>query len=381
MLHQTTKLHVFLTMIVLVFASWELPALDQREQTAGESSVNELVALFNLVASGRPGEGRAGLNAVFSDGFLRDVGAGSIFDTVRQIADQHGVVRAVAPSPGISEPKEYKLLFADNMVIAVSLHLEDDSQDSVRIGGIQLGRPRTLDQLLQDRVQRLAARHRNTTIFVAPLGGETLTEVTGSGSEELGDVGSRDRDGRPAAQSVVMYPGRELEHLRLVLRVVSAVAEGSLELSDVVLLTAAHMADEGSLSEKAPGTPYTLYSLGEYLLFEKDQTAQRHIEAALRARRGRLAAEIDWDHRSLYELLERSTALGGEAISPVEYLLGAFFFVESDGPDAAAVVVVPGRNGSTYYVAVSHHDPFLAPDPEILRRDLELLAVPLQLAP
>jgi len=343
------------------------------------ASLEELVALFGLVASGRRTEAGELLGGLFSEGFLRDVGTQSILRTVQRIADEHGAVQAVSATP---EPNEYELLFSNGMAIAVSLHLERDADETPRIGGIQLGRARPLERLLQDRVGRLATIHEDTTVFVAPFGGDALFELGGAHADGMAAGSSRQaRDRRPAEQSVVMYPGQELENLRLVLRMVAGFVERRMELSNVVRLNATHMADTGPLSDKAPGTPYTLYSLGEYLLFERDETAQRHIEAALRAQSGRASAEINWSYQALFELLERSTVLGGRSYSPIDHLFQSFFFVEASGADAAAVMLVPGRNGSTHYVAVSQHDPDQAPDPDLLRRNLELLSVPLRLLP
>ncbi|TVR90634.1 MAG: hypothetical protein EA428_07795 [Spirochaetaceae bacterium] len=370
---------------LLVFVAVDVAAGDSTRKAAGHSGIEELVALFDLVAAGRRTEASNSLGGLFSAGFLRDVGSQSILGTVQRIAEEHGSVQAVSATP---EPNEYELLFADDMVLAVGLHVEVDAEEEGRIGGIQLGRPRTLERLLQDRVQRFASVHWDTRVFVAPFGDDTLIEFDGrvdSGGPADNELSSgdlrQDRDRRRAEQSVVMYPGQELEHLRLVLRVVRAVVDGNMELSNVVRLNASYIAEEGLLSEKAPGTPYTLYSLSEYLLFEKDETAQRHLEAALRAQRGAARTEIDWSYRSLYELLERSTVLGGRGYSPIDHLLHSFFFVEAAGADAAAVMLVPGRNGTTHYVAVSQHDPDQEPTPESLRRDLELLAVPLRLLP
>ncbi len=397
--HRNTIPGLFFALALFIFIAGDIAASDTGLQAGGGGSgadsagIEELVTLFDLVAAGRQDEAGKALDRLFSAEFLRDVGSQSILRTVQRIAEEHGSVQAVSATP---EPHEYELLFADDMVLAVGLHLERSNKEGMadaaqerteevqRIGGIQLGRPRTLERLLQDRVRRFASVHWDTRVFVAPFGGETLIEFDGRTDYELATVDSRhnqNQNRRPAEQSVVMYPGQDLEHLRLVLRVVRAVVDGNMELSNVVRLNASYMADAGVLSEKAPGTPYTLYSLSEYLLFEKDETAQRHLEAALRAQRGRAATEIDWNYRSLYELLERSTVLGGRGYSPIDHLLHSFFFVEVSGADAAAVMLVPGRNGTTHYVAVSQHDADQAPAPELLRRDLELLAVPLRLLP
>ncbi len=343
------------------------------------ASLEALVTLFDLVASGRRTQAGVVLGELFSEGFLQDVGTQSILRTVQRIADEHGAVQAVSATP---EPNEYELLFSSGMALAVSLHLERGVDEAPRIGGIQLGRARPLERLLQDRVERLAMTHGETTVFVAPFGGDALFELGGGNASEGASGDSRQsRDRRPAEQSVVMYTEPEMESLRLVLRMVAGFVERRMELSNVVRLNAAHMADSGPLSGKAPGTPYTLYSLSEYLLFEHDETARRHIEAALRAQGGRAAAEINWNYRSLFELLERSTVLGGRSYSPIDHLFQSFFFVKASGADAAAVMLVPGRDGSTHYVAVSQHDPHQTPDPDLLRRNLELLAVPLRLLP
>lgn len=373
------RLFVFLLALVAIVLAPGTVCADEPDADSA-ASIETLVSVFNLVADNQRNEAGEALRGLFSEGFLRDVGTQSILTTVRRIATEHGAVQAVTATP---EPHEYELLFDNGMVMAVVLHIEYEGQDdSERIAGIQLGNPRSLEQLLQSRVERLALIHRDTTVFVAPFGGEPLFDLTGHNDAEITDRDSLSAgDTRLTGQSVVMYPGQDLQDLRLILRLVAGVVDRRIELSSVVRLNASLLAEEGPLSDKAPGTPYTLYSLGEYLLFDQDVTAQRHLEAALRSQGGRASSEINWSHHSLYELLERSTVLGGQSYSPIEYLLHSWFFVEASGADAAALTLVPGRDGATYYVAVSQHDLHHEPDPEQLRRDIALLSVPLRLMP